>query len=122
MAEQALWTADELVAATGGTLHGRVMREMCGVTIDSRDFGSGDIFVAIKGDRHDGHDFAANALKAGAGLAVVSRLTPEMLAAGPLLEGAADPLRGRENMGRASRARLRICRHGPTSTIYLRPR
>ncbi len=105
MAEQALWTADELIGATGGTLHGHVTAPMCGVTIDSRNFSPGDIFVAIKGDRHDGHDFAASALKAGAGLAIVSRVTPEMLAAGPVLEVAEDPLRGLENIGLASRAR-----------------
>ena len=69
-----LWTADELVAATGGTLHGRVTQPLNGVTIDSRNFAPGDIFVAIKGETHDGHDFAANALKAGAGLAIVSRV------------------------------------------------
>ncbi len=105
MAEQALWTADELIGATGGTLHGHVTAPMCGVTIDSRNFSPGDIFVAIKGDRHDGHDFVACALKAGAGLAIVSRVTPEMLAAGPVLKVAEDPLRGLENIGLASRAR-----------------
>lgn len=105
MAEQALWTADELIGATGGTLHGHVTTAMCGVTIDSRNFSPGDIFVAIKGDRHDGHDFVASALKAGAGLAIVSRVTPEMLAAGPVLVVAGDPLRGLENIGLASRAR-----------------
>ena len=44
-------------------------------------------------------------LKAGAGLGVVSRVTPEMLAAGPVLEVAGDPLRGLEKMGIAARAR-----------------
>lgn len=102
---EALWTVDELVACTGGQLHGLVTRPLNAVTIDSRAVGQGDIFVAIKGDKHDGHDFVANALKAGAGLGLVSRVTPEMLAAGPVLEVAEDPLRGLENMGRAARAR-----------------
>ena len=77
---EALWTIDELLAATGGKLHGTVTRPLTAVTIDSRAVGQGDIFVAIKGDKHDGHDFVANALKAGAGLGLVSRVTPEMLA------------------------------------------
>ncbi len=105
MAEQALWTAEELVAATGGTLHGRVTQPLNAVSIDSRKMSPGDIFVAIKGDVHDGHNFVVNALKAGAGLAIVSRATDEMKAAGAVLEVAEDPLRGLENMGRASRAR-----------------
>jgi UDP-N-acetylmuramoyl-tripeptide--D-alanyl-D-alanine ligase len=105
MAEQALWTVEELVAATGGTLHGKVSRPLNAVSIDSRNLSPGDIFIAIKGDVHDGHKFVAAALKAGAGIAVVSHVTDEMKAAGPLLEVAEDPLRGLENMGRASRAR-----------------
>ena len=105
MADRALWTAEELVAASGGLIEGEVKAPLNGVTIDSRNFAPGDIFVAIKGERHDGHDFAANALKAGAGLAVVSRPTGEMRGAGPLLVVADDPLRGLENIGRAARAR-----------------
>ena len=102
---EALWTVDELLACTGGRLHGEVAKPLNAVTIDSRAVGEGDIFVAIKGDKHDGHDFVANALKAGAGLGLVSRVTPEMLAAGPVLEVADDPLKGLENMGLAARAR-----------------
>jgi len=101
----ALWTVDELLRATGGTLHGEVRKPLTAVTIDSRVVGAGDIFVAIKGERHDGHDFVAAALKAGAGLGLVSRVTPDMLAAGPVLEVAEDPLRGLENMGCSARAR-----------------
>ncbi len=105
MAEAALWTAEELVAATGGRLHGEVAQGLNGVSIDSRNVAASDIFVAIRGDKHDGHDFVSGALNAGAGLAVVSRVTPEMAAAGPLLEVAEDPLKGLENIGRAARAR-----------------
>lgn len=100
-----LWTVEELLRAAGGRLHGQVTQPLAAVTIDSRSAGKGDIFVAIRGERHDGHDFVAGALKAGAALAIVSRVTPEMLAAGPVLEVADDPLRGLENMGRHARAR-----------------
>ncbi len=105
MADQPLWTAEELVAATSGKLHGTVTQPLNAVSIDSRSISAGDIFVAIKGEKHDGHSFVAGALKAGAGLAVVSRVTPEMIEAGPVLEVADDPLKGLENMGRAARAR-----------------
>jgi UDP-N-acetylmuramoyl-tripeptide--D-alanyl-D-alanine ligase len=100
-----LWTTNELVAATGGTLVGDVTKPLNAVSIDSRSIGHGDIFVAIKGDKMDGHDFVAASLKAGAGLAIVSRATDEMRAAGPLLVVNDDPLRGLEAMGRAARAR-----------------
>ncbi len=104
MAERSLWTAQELVAATGGTLLGEVLGPINGVSIDSRAVTAGDVFVAIKGDKLDGHDFVVGALKSGAGVAVVSRVTDEMRAAGAVLQVADDPLRGLENMGRAARA------------------
>jgi UDP-N-acetylmuramoyl-tripeptide--D-alanyl-D-alanine ligase len=100
-----LWTAEELVAATGGALVGNVTKSLNAVSIDSRTVGHGDIFVAIKGDKMDGHDFVVASLKAGAGIAIVSRATDEMRNAGPLLVVKDDPLRGLENMGRAARVR-----------------
>ena len=50
------------MAATGGTAATAMSRRpLTGVTIDSRAAKAGDIFVAIKGERHDGHDFVAAA-------------------------------------------------------------
>ena len=104
---EALWTVEELLKATGGRLHGEVRMPLTAVSIDSRAAKAGDIFVAIRGERHDGHDFVASALKAGAGLGIVSRIAPEMTAAGPVLEVAEDPLMGLVNMGLAARGRCR---------------
>lgn len=39
------------------------IRRLC---MDSRDIGEGDLFVAVKGERMDGHDFVPAALKHGA--------------------------------------------------------
>ena len=103
MGERPLWTTQELLAATGGALHGEVRSAMNGVSIDSRSVSDGDIFVAIKGDAMDGHDFVVKALQSGAGVAMVSRVTTEMFEAGAVLQVAEDPLRGLENMGRAAR-------------------
>ncbi|MBL8908955.1 MAG: UDP-N-acetylmuramoylalanyl-D-glutamyl-2,6-diaminopimelate--D-alanyl-D-alanine ligase [Rhizobiales bacterium] len=101
---EALWTIDELAGATGGTVRGEPAKHFNGVSIDSRTVARGDIFVAIKGERQDGHDFVVNALRAGAGIAIVSRPTADMEAAGPLLV-VDDPLAALENMGRAARGR-----------------
>jgi UDP-N-acetylmuramoyl-tripeptide--D-alanyl-D-alanine ligase len=102
---RALWRAEELVAATGGRLTAPVLKTIQAVSIDSRTVGEGDVFVAIKGEKMDGHDFVVQALQSGAGLALVSRPTPAMEAEGPLLVVADDPLRGLEKMGVAARAR-----------------
>jgi UDP-N-acetylmuramoyl-tripeptide--D-alanyl-D-alanine ligase len=44
-----------------------------GVATDSRTTGEGDIFVALDGDRFDGHDFLTTAVGRGASAVVVSR-------------------------------------------------
>jgi len=44
-----------------------------GYSIDSRTLAQGEVFFAVRGERHDGHDFAEAALERGAVAAVVSR-------------------------------------------------
>jgi UDP-N-acetylmuramoyl-L-alanyl-D-glutamate--2,6-diaminopimelate ligase len=46
-----------------------------GVTHDSRLVGAGDLFVAIRGELHDGHDYVDRAIAAGAAAVVVERGT-----------------------------------------------
>lgn len=46
--------------------------EYTGVSTDSRSVGEGDLYVALIGERFDGHDFVADALSGGARGAVVS--------------------------------------------------
>jgi UDP-N-acetylmuramoyl-tripeptide--D-alanyl-D-alanine ligase len=105
VADAPLWTVKELQAATGGRFEGSAPPAIFnGVSIDSRSIAAADIFVAIKGERLDGHDFAASALRAGAGIAVVSKPDDQMRQAGAILV-VEDPLRALEDMGRAARAR-----------------
>ncbi len=57
-----------------GEVTGRLERmEIKGVSIDSRTIRDGELFVAIKGDRFDGHDFIAEAIRKGAWGAIVDR-------------------------------------------------
>jgi UDP-N-acetylmuramoyl-tripeptide--D-alanyl-D-alanine ligase len=67
-----LWTSDEIVAATGGTLHGEPF-EVSGVTFDSREVEHGWLFVAMPGTVADGHDYVGKALAAGGAGALVSK-------------------------------------------------
>ena len=68
----ALWTSEEIVAATGGALSGDPF-EISGITFDSREVEHGWLFVAMPGTIADGHDFIAKAFAAGAAAALVSR-------------------------------------------------
>lgn len=65
---------NELVRATGGRLLGGSNNPVLGrVVIDSRNIKRGDVFVAIKGDKFDGHNFIPRALKQGASCIVKER-------------------------------------------------
>ena len=48
------------------------------VSTDTRTLEAGTLFVALQGERFDGHDFCAEALKRGAGALLVSRSLPEL--------------------------------------------
>jgi UDP-N-acetylmuramoyl-tripeptide--D-alanyl-D-alanine ligase len=67
-----LWTSEEIVAATGGSLHGEAF-EATGVTFDSREVEHGWLFVAMPGTVADGHDYCEKAFAAGAAGALVSK-------------------------------------------------
>ena len=66
----ALWSSAELAAATGGVASGEFV--VHNVTFDSREVGSGDLFLALKGDVTDGHRFIDAAFGQGAAGAIVS--------------------------------------------------
>jgi UDP-N-acetylmuramoyl-tripeptide--D-alanyl-D-alanine ligase len=69
---EALWTPQAMIAAMQARPCGPLPASITGISIDSRTLEAGDAFFAITGETRDGHDFVAAALKAGAGLAVVS--------------------------------------------------
>lgn len=61
----------EAAAAIGGSLIGADVR-FASVGTDSRDIASGQLFVALKGDRFDGHDYLEQAMSQGASAVLVS--------------------------------------------------
>ncbi len=101
----ALWTQGELSAALGSPTSKPLSAAVGGVSIDSRTLEPGDLFFAIKGDAHDGHDHVARAFEAGAAAAVVSRArAPQLAGLGPVF-AVEDTLKAMERLGVAARAR-----------------
>src|SRR5215469_15387995 len=98
----ALWTAGDAEAATGGSC--LTDWTATGVSIDTRSLSPNDLFVALHGPNHDGHDFVAAALDRGAAAAMVDRDIPELPASAPLLR-VADTLTGLAALGAAGRGR-----------------
>lgn len=61
--------------AAGASLEGLMFR---GVSTDTRNIAAGDLFVALRGENFDGHDYLAAAEQAGAVAAVVDKADPDL--------------------------------------------
>lgn len=70
LSEQDLLKVTHLQAVDFG---GRKSLSITGVAIDSRLVRPGDLFVALKGERVDGHDFITKAIETGAAAVVLAR-------------------------------------------------
>jgi UDP-N-acetylmuramoyl-tripeptide--D-alanyl-D-alanine ligase len=75
-ADPVSFTAEDLRRLTGGRLLRTSSRPIRGAAVDSRLVGEGQVFVALPGERTDGHRFLADAAVAGAAALVVSRAVP----------------------------------------------
>ncbi|WP_299473514.1 UDP-N-acetylmuramoylalanyl-D-glutamyl-2,6-diaminopimelate--D-alanyl-D-alanine ligase [uncultured Roseibium sp.] len=102
-----LWKLDAFVEATGGSIKGDAGANITGISIDSRPLEPGDAFIAIKGDRLDGHDYVAAALEAGASLALVAESRLADLPEDGRYVVVSDPLEAMRRLGIAARARTR---------------
>ncbi len=67
---------EQVIKATNGDVIFKGEPFFTGVSIDSRTIREGELFLALKGERFDGHDFLFDALKLARG-AVINRLPVE---------------------------------------------
>ncbi len=100
-----LWSGLGLVAPLEARVSGPLPSGVTGISIDSRTLVSGELYVAIRGDTHDGHDFVAAAFAAGASAAVVDEDHAAALAGFPCLYVVHDTLAALARLGAAARAR-----------------
>lgn len=100
--------ADVVAACDGALARGGKLAPITGVTTDSRAIGKGNLFVALSGDRFDGHAFVAQVAAAGAAGAVVRRgfVPPAELPAGFGLVEVDDPLRALGALAKTHRRRF----------------
>jgi murE/murF fusion protein len=111
-AENALlaWTDDLVAEAVGGILHrgDRTGRLLAGVETDSRRPNRGGVFVALKGENHDAHDFLPQAIQQGASCLVVERYTPRTVADTASFVVVADTQRALGDLAAFRRRRLAV--------------
>ena len=70
------WTLDTIAAALAGEAVGKLPRgsaELTGITTDTRKIGKGNAFLALRGERFDGHDYLRDAVRDGAAALIVSK-------------------------------------------------
>jgi UDP-N-acetylmuramoyl-tripeptide--D-alanyl-D-alanine ligase len=105
MSAMPLWTSDAMAAAMRAEISGVLPQAISGISIDSRTLRPDEAYFAIRGAVHDGHDFVAAALKAGAALAVVEKAQAGKFASDTPLLVVDDVLGALVDLAHASRAR-----------------
>lgn len=108
-------TVDEITGATGGRLiSGSGSAVFTGVSIDSRTINEGDLFVALKGQRFDGHKFVADAMRKAGGAVVSAPVN--VVADGKAVLLVDDTLKALQDMARFVRRKERLTVVGVTGT------
>jgi len=83
------WTLDRIAAALENEATGKLPRgsqSVAGITTDTRKIAKGDVFLALRGERFDGHDYLPDAVRDGAAAVIVSK-APQLRSLGvPVFE------------------------------------
>lgn len=69
-------SATEIAEIMAGSYHGEAISVSGEFHFDSRQVNPGSVFIALKGETQDGHDFVNSAIERGALLSIVSRAVP----------------------------------------------
>jgi UDP-N-acetylmuramoyl-tripeptide--D-alanyl-D-alanine ligase len=111
--------ADAARLAGGAVVHGDPAASVCGAAIDSREVEPGMLFVALRGEHADGHRFVGEALRRGAGAALIAAGAPgsEVTPAGAVLIRTVDTLLGLQRLGRGLRDRRPLRVVGITGSV-----
>jgi UDP-N-acetylmuramoyl-tripeptide--D-alanyl-D-alanine ligase len=114
-------TATEITAVTGGRLIHSSDRPVKGAAVDSRQVRPGELFVALAGERTDGHRFLRQAAAAGAAVLLVRDLPDDMSDLveqdGPAIVAVPDTLQGLHAVAAAWRTRFSPLIVGVTGSI-----
>ncbi len=105
---------EDIVQATGGKVLSGAVEKFTGISIDSRSIREGELFVALKGDNFDGHDFIVPALINGSGALVQS--SPAELPADKTIIIVQNALAALQALARYLRSRMALPVIGVTGT------
>lgn len=98
-------TAAEVALLISGAVDGASDARFTGAEVDSRNVRSGDLFIALRGARSDGHAFVSDALTVAAGALVRYDAEFDSIPSGRALIRVEDPLRAYWELARRERVR-----------------
>ncbi len=98
-----LWTSNEVITATNGINFSPSDWHANGVSIDTRTISPGNIFIAINGEKTDGHNYVNQAFEKGASAAIISKKNENILGKNFVLVG--DTFESLNNLAKYSRSR-----------------
>jgi UDP-N-acetylmuramoyl-tripeptide--D-alanyl-D-alanine ligase len=98
--------AEDVIKATGGKVLSRNADVFAGLSIDSRTIQEGELFIALKGLRFDGHDFLKKALETGSG-AIVDTYSDESIRGKTIIQ-VRDTLEALQKIARYMRLKRNI--------------
>lgn len=108
------FSSSQLVTWTGGRWTAPPVQPLTGFTMDSRQLRPGQVFVALRTAKRDGHDFLPQAAAAGAGAALVASANPAL--ALPQLV-VTDPLAAFQTIAREHRSEFHGTVVGVTGSV-----
>jgi UDP-N-acetylmuramoyl-tripeptide--D-alanyl-D-alanine ligase len=105
-----MFTVAEIARATGGEIVGETAGEVTGVATDSRLVAAGELFIPLRGDRFDGHEFIQSAVSRGVRVFLAERSWVDRygIPAGSACITVADTLRALGDLAAFHRGRFVI--------------
>jgi len=106
-----MFRIEEIIKATGGKAKGKVpgaMHRVAGVSIDSRTLKKNELFIALKGERFDGHDFIQEAVRKGARGVIAERIPKNCIEGARVIIKVTDSVRALGDIAAWHRRRFNI--------------
>lgn len=117
-AKTILWTYPDLKALLDGSdvNEDAPHHAITGASINTRTLEKGDVFIALKGNSLDGHDYVKNAFDQGAVAAIIEHDIAGLPTEYPVIK-VASSMKALEQLGQAARTRCTAKRIGITGSV-----
>jgi UDP-N-acetylmuramoyl-tripeptide--D-alanyl-D-alanine ligase len=103
-----MFTITEIADVTGGSIHGDCQGEVSAVSTDSRTVAAGQLFVPLRGERFDGHDFIGQVIDKGVSAVLADETLKRDVSSRATIITVPDTLRALGDLAAAYRRRFTL--------------